>query len=260
MSTKETDYEWFTGTGDPLQFPWYDCEAVTFKDPARSSTAPVIDDDDVPEGPSFGPGAGGPPGPQPPSAQGPTTSTGSAESSNSTTTTGGGPAPFNAPPYTTHTDPVKPDASVDITFKCVGRTIATSVKANLKESEIQRTVANVMQMNLDGFWVATVTEGSGRIGALINGSTVTLTPATAEQIQRVVQARTNATSEPKPRKEKTHEPRKAKLGTSSKNWLAIQGSREKQVEWIQFGQELERDKMVHIVTDGGARPNLGAAG
>jgi hypothetical protein len=46
MSMKEADYEWFTGTEDPLQFPWYDCEAVAFRDPARSSTGPVIDDDE----------------------------------------------------------------------------------------------------------------------------------------------------------------------------------------------------------------------
>jgi ribonuclease HI len=136
----------------------------------------------------------------------------------------------------------------------------TSVANNLKESQIQRLVANVLQMNLNGYWVATVTEGFGRIGMLISGSTVTLTPATTAQIQRVVQARTTATSDAKPRKPKTHESRKATPGTVSKNWLAIQGSREKQVEWIRFGQELERDKMVHVVTDGGARPNPRAAG
>jgi ribonuclease HI len=44
------------------------------------------------------------------------------------------------------------------------------------------------------------------------------------------------------------------------NWLAIQGTREQKIDWLQFGQELERDKMVHVVTDGGARPNPGAAG
>jgi ribonuclease HI len=118
----------------------------------------------------------------------------------------------------------------------------------------------MMQVNLNGYWVATVTEGFGRIGALCKESTVTLTPATAEQIQRVVQARTTATSDAKPHKPKKHEPRKATPGTASKNWLAILASREKPVEWLRFGRELERDKMVHVVTDGGARPNPGAAG
>jgi ribonuclease HI len=154
----------------------------------------------------------------------------------------------------------KAGAPVDITFRCLDRTFAVSVQANSKESELQRIVANVMQMNLDGYWVAAGTEGLGRIGALISGSTVTLTPATTDQIQRVVQARTNATSEPKPGKVKTHEPRKTQQGTASKNWLAIQASREERVDWIKFGQELERDKMVHVITDGGARPNPGAAG
>jgi ribonuclease HI len=114
-----------------------------------------------------------------------------------------------------------------------------------------------MQVNLNGYWVATVTEGLGRIGALISGSTVTLTPATSDQIQRVVQARTVATSEPK---KKTYEPRKTKPGSVSPNWLALQASREQRIEWDEFAAGVERDKMVHIITDGGARPNPGAAG
>jgi hypothetical protein len=130
----------------------------------------------------------------------------------------------------------------------------------MKESAIQRYVANMLQMNLNGYWAATVTEGHGRIGPLARDSTVTLTPATAEQIQRVIQARTTETSDAKPRKQKEHDTRKAVPGTASKNWLAVQSSREKEVEWLQFGRELEHDKMVHVVTDGGARPNPGAAG
>jgi ribonuclease HI len=166
---------------------------------------------------------------------------------------------FNAPSFTTSTvRPDKPDGPVDVTFKCLERIIQISVKANAKESELQRIVANTMQVNLNGYWVAAVTEGLGRIGALISGSTVTLTPATADQIQRVVQARTIVTSDPK--KKKTHEPRKTKPGSVSPNWLAFQASREQRVEWDEFAAGLERDKMVHIITDGGARPNPGAAG
>jgi ribonuclease HI len=45
-----------------------------------------------------------------------------------------------------------------------------------------------------------------------------------------------------------------------KNWLAIQASREQRIDWIEFGQNLERDKMAHIITDGGANPNPGPAG
>jgi hypothetical protein len=262
MSTKETAYEWFTGTESPLVFPWYDCDAVTFKYPPRSSTEPVVDDDDEePDRPSFGPGAGGPPGPK---SQGASSSSSPADpsaSASSTTHMGAGPAPFNAPSFTTTTiHPEKADGAVDVTFRCMEQTIKISVKANLKESEIQRIVANTMQVNLNGYWVATVTEGFGRIGALISGSTVMLTPATPDQIQRVIQARTSATSESATRRTKNHDSRKMTPGTSSPNWLAVQASRERQIDWIEFGQQLERDKMVHVVTDGGARPNPGAAG
>jgi hypothetical protein len=67
MSARAGDYGWFTGTDDPLHFPWYDCEAITFKDPPRSSTdiRAADDDDPEPEGPSFGPGAGDLSGPPP---------------------------------------------------------------------------------------------------------------------------------------------------------------------------------------------------
>jgi ribonuclease HI len=143
-------------------------------------------------------------------------------------------------------------------FKCLERTIGISVPSNAKESQLQRIVANTLQVNLNGYWVAAVTEGLGRIGALISGSTVALTPATADQIKRVAQARTIATSESK--KKETHEPRKTQPGTTSPNWLAIQASREQRVGWGEFAAGLERDKMVHIITDGGARPNPGAAG
>jgi hypothetical protein len=110
----------------------------------------------------------------------------------------------------------------------------------------------MIRINLNGYWVATVTEGRGRIGALVSGSTVTLTPATTAQIQSVIQARTTSAPMTNPRKPKNHESRKTKPGTITKNWLAIQGAREQQVEWIKFGQELERYKMVHVVTDGGS--------
>jgi hypothetical protein len=134
------------------------------------------------------------------------------------------------------------------------------VKANATETELQRIAANLMQVNLHGYWNATVTEGYGRIGALIEESTVTLTPATTDQIQQIVQARTSASPDPKPQKDNSRDTRTVTTGTMNKNWLAIRASREERKNWIEFGQNLERDKMVHIITDGGARPNAGPAG
>jgi hypothetical protein len=164
MSLRADDYEWFTGTDDPLQFPWYDCEAITFKDPPRSSTEPVIDDEDEEqEGPSFGPGAGGPSGSQMHVTSGPSPSGNLITAAGSTTTAGGAGTHSDAVDYTTNTVHVDAGKTVDITFMCEGRTIVTSVKNDLKESQIQRLVANVLRMNLNGYWVATVTEGMGRI-------------------------------------------------------------------------------------------------
>jgi hypothetical protein len=87
----------------------------------------------------------------------------------------------------------------------MGRTVGISVDNNIKESAIQRIVANTLQVNLTGYWVATVTNGFGRIGALYNGSTVMLTPATPAQIQSVIQARTTAATEGRPKKVKKAE-------------------------------------------------------
>jgi hypothetical protein len=82
----------------------------------------------------------------------------------------------DAQSYTISTErPPQADGAVDIMFKCQNRVIGISVKANAKESELQRIVADTMQLNLNGYWVATITEGEGRIGALISGATVTLT-------------------------------------------------------------------------------------
>jgi hypothetical protein len=154
------------------------------------------------------------------------------------------PAPFTAPPFTTTT--IISKGQVGIGFKCQGRVIGASVDAKIKEVDIQRLVANWLQMNLIGYWVATVVEGTRRIGALVNGPTVELTPATADQIRGIVQARTTATAEPK--KGKDVDTRELKPGYLSPNWLA---SREERVAWGEFAAGLERDKMVHIITDGG---------
>jgi ribonuclease HI len=42
--------------------------------------------------------------------------------------------------------------------------------------------------------------------------------------------------------------------------LAIQAAREEFVDWDQFAAQLDRNKMLHIVRDGGARPNPGSGG
>jgi ribonuclease HI len=268
MSVRAKDYNWYTGTKDPLQFPWYDCEAISFHGPPRSSTDIRPPDSNDPEpgdsvfgsdanGPSFGPGADGSMGPQGPGSAG-------ASSRNASGVGGGKRGPTDAPEYTTSTVHVTKGAAVDVLFLCLDREVRTSVASDVKESMIQRIVANMTQKNLNGYWVAKVVDGFGRVGALCNGATVRLTPATPAQIQNVIQARTTSNDSSyhpdKPRKPKTHEQRKAKSATTSTNWLGIQANREKEVDWLEFRQRVERDKMVHVVTDGRARPNPGSGG
>jgi hypothetical protein len=140
----------------------------------------------------------------------------------------------------------------------MGRVIGISVDADVTEEMIQRQVANTLHVNLDGYWVATVLEGGGRLGALLSHSTAALNPATAEDIRKVVQARTLAEADPKTKKKKDGRP--LKPGSSSTNWLAIQGARQEFVDWDQFADQLDRNKIVHIATDGGAQPNPGSGG
>jgi hypothetical protein len=110
-------------------------------------------------------------------------------------------------------------------------------------------------MNLDGYWLPIAKEGKGRIGALISVDHITLYPATAADIQQVIQPRTSTSAGEPPREHAELRP-----GTMKSNFLAIQTSREPFVPCDQFMDMIERHKMTHVATDGGARPNPGSAG
>jgi hypothetical protein len=141
MKIKETEYLWFTGSDDSLVFPWYDHERITLKDPPKSSTEPVEEEDDESGGPSFGPDVQGPLGPKPPGPSGPKPSTGSSSSSpDQTVPSDGGPQPFTAPAFNVSTE--RSGGKVDIAFRCPGREFHTNVDSKIKEKDIQRLVAN----------------------------------------------------------------------------------------------------------------------
>jgi hypothetical protein len=163
MSLRPEDYQWFTGMDNPLQFPWYDCEAISFHDPPRASTDIRQPDSNDPEPgdrssgtddsrPSFGPGSE--------ESTGPSNSTSSGTNANNSSNAGGSAkGPTDAPDYTTSTVHVKAGDKVDVVFECLDKTVGISVPNNIKESMIQRIVANTLQVNLTGYWVATVTNG-----------------------------------------------------------------------------------------------------
>jgi ribonuclease HI len=108
-------------------------------------------------------------------------------------------------------------------------------------------------VNLKGYWTAIVSNGLGRIGAICSGDHVPIQPSTDADIQRVVQPRTSASAGGSPQKP-------LKPGKVKTDWLAVQRDREPFVSSDEFPATLQQDKMVHIVTDGGARPNQGPAG
>jgi hypothetical protein len=122
---------------------------------------------------------------------------------------------------------------------------------------LQRIAGNAAHVTLEGYWVPVVVNGEGRIGNLCSQDEIELRPATQADIDQIVDPRTTADaalpSGPSP---KTH----LKPGTVGNNYLEQQASRERYVPWDQFSSFIDKEKFVHIVTDGGARPNPGNAG
>jgi hypothetical protein len=155
MSTRESDYLWFTGNDHDLIFTSYDQETIAFKDPQRPSIGPAAADE--PDGPSFGPDASGSGGPTPPKPPGPFPPSYSVNQSAMGETSGSGPAPFHAPHYDVSMTPFR--GPVDVKFWCQGQAIVINVQADVEEAMIQRRVANEMKINLHGCWAASVVEG-----------------------------------------------------------------------------------------------------
>jgi ribonuclease HI len=256
MSTRESDYLWFTGNDNDLVTPWYDQETVVVKDPERPSIGPVVTDEL--DGPSFGPDPPGSGGPTPPRPPGPSPPSASGNQSIMGEDSGSGPAPFHVPHYDGSTTPSK--GPVDVKFWCQGKAIVINMQGDVAEDMSQRRVANKMRINLFGYWVASVIEGRGRIGAFQTGDHVELTPATLADLRQATKERTTAEKDPKKKKKKNADTRELKPGTMAVNWSAIQHDRETFVAWCEFAAGLDPGKMVHIITDGGACPNPGSAG
>jgi hypothetical protein len=82
---------------------------------------------------------------------------------------------------------------------------------------------------------------------------ILLYPGTREDIDRVDQPRTSV-SAADPMSNKKPAP-----GSIGPDFLTQPSAREQRVNWDDFPVQIEKDKLVHVVTDGGANPNPGPA-
>jgi hypothetical protein len=100
-------------------------------------------------------------------------------------------------------------------------------------------------------WYPVVMEGEGR---LCGGDTVKFVPGTPEDVANIVNPKTSATDEPAPCR------KSVALVPGEKDRLEKLQQLEMFMYWDQFKEQIIHDNMIHIVTDGGARPNPGHAG
>jgi hypothetical protein len=241
-----SSYEWFTGESLPLQKPWHDQERILFREPNQPSTTPInaplppSAEDGSSSGNGKGPGSSAPgPGPKPSS------SSGQADSVDG----------HHAPPYTTSTR--KSHGQVDVTITLGTFTFGHSVDSKISAEMLQRIAGNAAHVTLEGYWIPVVINGEGRIGNLCPHDEIELRPGSQAEIDQIINPRTNANA-PLPTNpfSKTH----LKPGSLGCNYLEQQASRETYVPWDQFAPGVDKEKFVHVVTDGGARPNPGNAG
>jgi ribonuclease HI len=122
---------------------------------------------------------------------------------------------------------------------------------------LQRIAGNAAHVTLDGYWIPTVINGEGKIGCLCPHDEIELRPGTQAEIDQIVDPRTTADAALP-----TRSTPKSLLspGTVENNYLGQQANRETLISWDVLPAQLDKEKFVHVVTDGGARPNPGNAG
>jgi hypothetical protein len=73
---------------------------------------------------------------------------------------------------------------VDVIIEFTGKTFGHNVDADVSAAMLQRIAGNGIQMNFDGYWVPTVTQGKGIIGALGRNITFSFTQAQMQIFSR----------------------------------------------------------------------------
>jgi hypothetical protein len=121
---------------------------------------------------------------------------------------------------------------VDIVIEVEGAEFGYAVDARISESDLQKIAGKPLRTKLKGYWYVRVISGDGYLGRLCSGDHVGIDSGTKPVV----------------------------AGGSRPDFLAIQGKRESFSDLEAFEGPLDRVKILHVVTDGGARPNPGAAG
>jgi hypothetical protein len=135
-----------------------------------------------------------------------------------------------------------------------GRIFATRVDARVLSAMFQRKAAQELRMNLLGLSYPFVFSGDGYIGPLCPGDHVVFVPGNGSDVAAMDQPRTRAQPDPKRKKQKNIS------ASKSENFLDRLEEKEK-FEYIEaFSRQIRVDTTIHVVTDGGANPNPGAAG
>jgi hypothetical protein len=129
------------------------------------------------------------------------------------------------------------------------------VDSKITVEKLQRLAGNAAHLTLNGYWVPTVIRGEGKIGCLCFQDEIELRPGTQEDIDQIVEPRTSACPPTRPTPKDQLRP-----GSVETNYMGQQANREKLINWDEIPAILEKDKFVHVITDGGARPNPGNAG
>jgi hypothetical protein len=104
------------------------------------------------------------------------------------------------------------------------------------------------------YWHPIVIEGEGRMGRLCGGDRVMFVKASREIVALIAEPHTS---------EKPWPPLSLVSAVSvpgEKDWLGKLRKKETFALWDQLRDQIEHDKMIHVVTDGGARPNPGKPG
>jgi hypothetical protein len=120
------------------------------------------------------------------------------------------------------------------------------------EDELPRLAGQKLHRNLDGYWYAKVIEGAGRPGRYCDYDVVQLTHGDDRDRVAIQNPITPAFPGIKPRARRESRPHE--------DFLAEQLEREPFMYLEAFIQHGALDKMIHVVTDGGADRNTGPSG
>jgi hypothetical protein len=150
--------------------------------------------------------------------------------------------------------------NVEIAIRFEGQDGMLKVSSKSDDNDIQLKVMKALKINSGTLCTARAFNGLGRAMAYQENDMVILFKNLLERNVEIRNARTTGTlSTAPPAQPKA--PKWKCLSQDQKDWIAELMTRQTFEENAhKFWQQIERDKMIHVITDGGANPNPGKAG